>query len=69
MIDPNVQAKGNIRPTINVGNARKLTVDSVAFESKDDKTNLGSGESIITLSGQGQTAIQVTSNGTNLEIY
>lgn len=68
VIDPAMPTKGNIRPTINVGKARKLTVDSVAFESKDDKTNLGSGESIITLSGQGQTAIQVTSNGTNLEI-
>ena len=44
VIDPAMPTKGNIRPTINVGNARKLTVDSVAFESKDDKTNLGSGK-------------------------
>ena len=68
VIDPAMPTKGSIRPTISVGNARKLTVDSVGFESKDDNTNLGSGESIVTLSGQGQTAIQVTSNGTNLEI-
>ena len=68
VIDPAMPTKGSIRPTICVGNARKLTVDSVGFESKDDNTNLGSGESIVTLSGQGQTAIQVTSNGTNLEI-
>tara|TARA_E500000178_G_scaffold356004_1_gene431026 strand:- start:1527 stop:4070 length:2544 start_codon:yes stop_codon:yes gene_type:complete len=68
VIDPAMPTKGNILPTINVGKARKLTVDSVGFEAKDDNSNLGSGESIITFTGQGQTAIQVTSNGTNLEV-
>lgn len=71
VIDPYMPTNGNVAKTVNVANKnKKITVDSVQFESLDDNSALGSGQSSFSLDvrGVGTPTIEVKSIGNDLEI-
>jgi len=71
VIDPYMPTKGNLAKTLKTSTTeKKITVDSVQFESLDDNTALGSGTSSFDLETRGvaNPIISVTSIGNDLEI-
>jgi len=71
VIDPYMPTKGKVAQSIKVSNKSKpITVDSVQFESLDDNSSLGSGQSSFELSVRGvaNPTVTVRSIGNDLEI-
>lgn len=71
VIDPYMPIKGEVAKTITTSTlGKKITVDSIQFESLDDNTALGSGVSQFELDvrGVGTPTVDVTSIGNDLEI-
>jgi len=71
VIDPYMPTNGKVAKTINTSTKdKKITVDSIQFESLDDNTALGSGQSTFELGvrGVGTPTVDVTSIGNDLEI-
>ena len=70
VIDPYMPTEGSVKKFLHTATGKKITVDSVEFESQDDNTALGNGASEFQLEvrGVGTPTVSVTSIGNDLEI-
>ena len=66
--DPLEASKGTVAKNVSIANKKKITVDSVEFETRDDVTKEGAGEAVFQIRNSINQIINVRAFGNDLEI-